>query len=255
MVSTRGKHCSDAGEASSRREGTHRTPHNEQFRLGNTSLLHREESAPRKSERPVVPFTGKEGYPLNAEKKKNRFSTPTETSSKFPHRRHHLPAGRHNLSAEATSSSCKDDITSLSPTSPACFHCTMKRIPSHRLHTEEREHPFRTGKSSSRTGKTARPLDTSPRRDVDIAPLQGRTNAMGKVSEVSEEELMMLKGCNGAKGPVESLNVVSVSSVTNSENRNRRYIRRNRMKGCRCRRGRKDGDGVGPYTCARVLAV
>ena len=36
---------------------------------------------------------------------------------------------------------------------------------------------------------------------------------MGKVSEVSEEELMMLKGCNGAKGPVESLNVPSVSSM------------------------------------------
>jgi len=42
----------------------------------NTSLLHSEESAPRKSERPVVPFTGKEGYPLNAEKKKKSLFHP-----------------------------------------------------------------------------------------------------------------------------------------------------------------------------------
>ena len=34
-----------------------------------------------------------------------------------------------------------------------------------------------------------------------------------KVSEVSEEEVMMLKGCNGARGPVESLNVPSVRSL------------------------------------------
>lgn len=34
------------------------------------------------------------------------------------------------------------------------------------------------------------------------------------VSEVSEEELMMLNGCNGAKGPVDkSLNVPSASSL------------------------------------------
>ena len=31
--------------------------------------------------------------------------------------------------------------------------------------------------------------------------------------KVSEEEVMMLKGCNGARGPVESLNVPSVSSL------------------------------------------
>ena len=34
-----------------------------------------------------------------------------------------------------------------------------------------------------------------------------------KVSEVSEEEVMRLKGCNCARGPVESLNVPSVSSL------------------------------------------
>ena len=34
-----------------------------------------------------------------------------------------------------------------------------------------------------------------------------------KVSEVSEEEVMRLKGCNWARGPVESLNVPSVSSL------------------------------------------
>ena len=34
-----------------------------------------------------------------------------------------------------------------------------------------------------------------------------------KVSEVSEEAVMRLKGCNCASGPVESLNVPSVSSL------------------------------------------
>ena len=34
-----------------------------------------------------------------------------------------------------------------------------------------------------------------------------------KVGGVGEEEVMMLTGCNGARGPVESLNVPSVSSL------------------------------------------
>ena len=74
IVSTRGKHCSDAGEASSRREGTHRTPITNNLDPGNTSLLHREESASRKSGRPVVPFTGK-GI-LSTQKRKKKLFHP-----------------------------------------------------------------------------------------------------------------------------------------------------------------------------------
>jgi hypothetical protein len=35
-----------------------------------------------------------------------------------------------------------------------------------------------------------------------------------KASEVSEDDVMRLKGCKGARGPVESLNVPSVSSLS-----------------------------------------
>jgi len=123
--------------------------------------LFTEENRPQETLGHVVPFTGK-GYPLYADKEKHAL--PPGTSS-F-HQGHCLSIGDIIFPPGTLQEPHHLPIKATFPTSPPCS--TAKRIPiPHRLHTEERR------------SSTLR----RHRRDVEIAPLQGRTNVMGKCPE------------------------------------------------------------------------